>query len=130
MQPIQLPSAGVVPTGDSLLSGWGSVSTTSTPSMPNTLQKATLPLLDLNVCANALIAIFGTSSPLEATNVCTGPLTGSLSACSGDSGGPLAQNGQLIGVVSWGVSPCGSEGAPSVYARVSNYIGWINSHTA
>ncbi|KAI4456607.1 polyserase-related [Holotrichia oblita] len=130
VQPINLPSAGAVPTGDSILSGWGSVSTTNVASMPNTLQKATLPLLDLNTCASALVGLFGTSNPLASSNVCTGPLSGGISACSGDSGGPLAQNGQLIGVVSWGVSPCGTFGAPSVYVQTSSFIDWINRNTA
>lgn len=77
-------------------------------------------------CATALTALFGTSDPLADNNVCTGPLTGGVSACSGDSGGPLAQNGTLIGVVSWGVSPCGTTGAPSVYVQVSNYTSFIS----
>jgi hypothetical protein len=53
-------------------------------------------------------------------------------ACHGDSGGPLVfrQNGQndiQIGVVSWGVLNCvGGENSPSVYARVSELIDWIN----
>ena len=53
-------------------------------------------------------------------------------ACHGDSGGPLVfrQNGQndiQIGVVSWGVPDCvGGENSPSVYARVSELIDWIN----
>lgn len=130
VQPISLPSPGVVPTGNSILSGWGSVSTTNVASMPNTLQKATLPLLDLNTCANALVSLFGTSNPLASTNVCTGPLSGGISACSGDSGGPLAQNGELIGIVSWGVTPCGTFGAPSVYVQTSSFIDWISRNTA
>lgn len=49
----------------------------------------------------------------------------------GDSGGPLVQkndNGDnvVIGIVSWGVIPCGSENAPSVYTRVSAYLDYIN----
>ncbi|KAK9736499.1 Trypsin [Popillia japonica] len=118
VQPIDLPAAGDVPTGNSILSGWGSVSTSIIPNMPNTLQKANLPLLDWDVCASALASLFGSSDPLASTNVCTGPLTGGISACSGDSGGPLAQNGQIIGIVSWGVSPCGTAGAPSVYVQM------------
>ena len=50
----------------------------------------------------------------------------------GDSGGPLIkvrQNGvkEIIGVVSWGVIPCGGAGAPAVFVRVSAFIEWINS---
>lgn len=99
--------------------------------MPNTLQKVDLPLVDLSTCKEAIEKLTG-PSPLHETNVCTGPLTGGYSACSGDSGGPLIQanakgNPELIGVVSWGIVPCGTTGAPSVYTRVSAYNDWIQS---
>lgn len=68
----------------------------------------------------------------EATNVCTGPLYDAISSCSGDSGGPLAQEGangtEVIGIVSWGVSPCGYPGAPSVYVKVSSFIDFISEN--
>lgn len=73
-------------------------------------------------CASALEDIMGSSEPLADTNVCTGPLDGSMGACSGDSGGPLAQGNVVVGIVSWGITPCGSPGAPSVYTRVSAFI--------
>ncbi|XP_063821941.1 trypsin-like [Ostrinia nubilalis] len=34
----------------------------------------------------------------------------------------------LIGVVSWGISPCGEKGAPTVYTNVSQYMDFINSY--
>lgn len=77
-----------------------------------------------------MIRISGTSYPLSPNNICTGPLSGGLSACSGDSGGPLEQDGTVIGIVSWGMTPCGSRGAPSVFTKVSAYIDWINYNSA
>lgn len=67
---------------------------------------------------------------MDETNVCTGPLYDAISACSGDSGGPLAQqeSNELIGIVSWGVSPCGYAGAPSVYVKVSSFINFISAN--
>lgn len=43
--------------------------------------------------------------------------------CFGDSGSPLATNGQLIGVVSWADS-CG-HGVPDGFSRISSYLKWI-----
>lgn len=130
-------------------------------------------------------------------NICTGPITGGVAACSGDSGGPLIQyisydepdtlttqeadyttetsnwtdeivtnevddayttenisTGNIdtsgtektpvadevqnykdegfipvvIGVVSWGISPCGEVGAPTVYTNVTTYADFIYKH--
>ncbi|XP_024935806.1 uncharacterized protein LOC107274845 [Cephus cinctus] len=127
---INLPSPGSIPTGNSTLSGWGSVSKTSTSVMPSTLQQLVLPVINEANCKRAL-TLLGAPAP-HSTNVCTGPLTGGYSACSGDSGGPLIRKrsdgkNEIIGIVSWGVVPCGSVGAPSVYTRVSAFNNWISS---
>jgi hypothetical protein len=34
----------------------------------------------------------------------------------------------VVGIVSWGISPCGERGAPTVFTNVSNYAEFINSH--
>ncbi|XP_014230915.1 trypsin-1-like [Trichogramma pretiosum] len=132
VQPIALPKADVYPEGEVTLSGWGSTSTSQFPVMPDKLQKAVLPVVDLESCEKAIQTMEPGNSPLHETNVCTGPLTGGVSACSGDSGGPLIKIGkdakpEVIGIVSWGFIPCGSEGAPSVYTRTSAHIDWIKS---
>lgn len=41
----------------------------------------------------------------------------------GDSGGPLAENGKVVGIVSWGM-PC-ARGYPDVYTRVFSFKNWI-----
>ncbi|KAJ2951700.1 hypothetical protein O0L34_g13862 [Tuta absoluta] len=48
--------------------------------------------------------------------------------CHGDSGSALVRvdNGQQIGVVSWGV-PC-AHGAPDMFVRLSSYRDWILQH--
>lgn len=57
-------------------------------------------------------------------------------SCRGDSGGPLMAinvdetsqlNWFVIGVVSFGPSPCGMENWPGVYTKVANYVPWIVS---
>ncbi|EFN75264.1 Trypsin-1 [Harpegnathos saltator] len=126
---IKIAAKDSKPTGNAILSGWGSMSRTIWPDMPDKLQDVQLPMIDVQTCSDAIRKLTG-SSPVHETNVCTGPLDGSISACSGDSGGPLIQKTQndstLIGIVSWGVMPCGSKGAPSVYTGVSKYNDWIS----
>ncbi|KAJ8687272.1 hypothetical protein QAD02_023066 [Eretmocerus hayati] len=125
---INLPKSQVIPQGKGVLSGWGSISTNHIDIMPDNLQKVSLPIIDLDTCRRSFDQ-FSISAPVHETNVCTGP-AGGLSACSGDSGGPLIRkhvkrDPELIGIVSWGMTPCGLFGAPSVFVRVSSFIGWI-----
>lgn len=120
--PIALPVAGERHTGNVQLHGWGSMSTTSWPILPDILQTVVKPIITLEECAKA----FG-PSPLHETNVCTGPLSGGISACSGDSGGPITQAGAIIGIASWTVIPCGQANAPTVYTGVSSFIDWIEN---
>lgn len=118
---IGLPASDRIHSGRVDLHGWGSVSTSHWPILPKVLQTVNVPIVPLDECERVLGV-----SPLHVTNVCTGPLTGGVSACSGDSGGPLTQNGtELVGIVSWGFIPCGTVNAPSVYGRVSAFVEWI-----
>lgn len=43
--------------------------------------------------------------------------------CHHDSGGPLAANGQLIGVISWGLPY--ARGVPDGFVRISVFVDWI-----
>ena len=60
------------------------------------------------------------------TMICAG-MEANLGACSGDSGGPLICSGGLqCGVTSFGNRVCESDGFPTVFAEISNYVDWIN----
>ncbi|XP_014215637.1 melanization protease 1-like [Copidosoma floridanum] len=69
------------------------------------------------------------------TQICAGGEKGKDS-CRGDSGGPMMQGNRLpegtikwtvVGVVSFGPTPCGSEGWPGVYTYLFHYRPWIIS---
>lgn len=49
-----------------------------------------------------------------------------LVGCYGDSGGPLAVDGELVGIVSMG-KPC-AKGVPDIFTRVSYFLEWIDEH--
>ncbi|XP_067207859.1 trypsin-1-like [Linepithema humile] len=123
---VNLPQQNEVRIGNVVLSGWGSTSKNLLPTLPKVLQKATIPLLDNQSCLKKL-EIVG-SVQLYDSQICTDAVK-ETSACSGDSGGPLVQfdgnNPTQLGIVSWGVYPCGVSGSPSVYTRVSSYVDWI-----
>ncbi|XP_076634681.1 trypsin [Colletes latitarsis] len=129
---VSLPYPDSIPTGDVMLTGWGSIGRTRTIEAPEVLQAATLPVIDYDLCKLTLDKSLKRKerNPLHPTNICTGPLDGSLSACKGDSGGPLVRRNafdeaEVVGIVSWGLFPCGGKNAPSVYTRVSAFITWI-----
>lgn len=59
--------------------------------------------------------------------LCTIGTVATQGVCHGDSDGPLAVNGELVGITSWGVVPCFFEG-PDVFTRVTSYLDWIDKH--
>ncbi|XP_013113023.1 lectizyme [Stomoxys calcitrans] len=132
VQPANLPEQDAMPDGYGTLYGWGNVSMTIVPKYPHKLQQANMPILDLELCEQVLAS---SGMQLHETNLCTGPLTGGVSICTADSGGPLMQDeptdmyGEnahtIIGIVSWGKMPCGQRNAPSVFVRVSAFSNWI-----
>lgn len=123
VNPIALPDVNEIHSGNANLHGWGSTSNSFVPNFPNVLQTIVKPIVPMATC----IPILEGEAPITDRNVCTGPLTGGSSGCSGDSGSPLEQNGELVGIVNWNYIPCGQPNRPTVYARVSAYVTWINS---
>ncbi|XP_059620337.1 trypsin-1-like [Phlebotomus argentipes] len=126
IQPVTLPTPGTHPTGAATIIGWGNTATGQIPNNPDILQKAPVPIIAYAQCRAALEAL-NAGHVFSDDKICTGPLTGGISACSGDSGSPVLQGNTQVGIVSWGFIPCGGAGAPSVHMRVSHFIGWINT---
>ncbi len=103
------------------ITGWG-LTTYSPPTRPTMMQEATLD-------------VFGSPSSFSCglhghkydpvTALCAGVPESNVAACSGDSGGPLAINGVLAGITSWGRVGCAELNYPNVFTRVTSYLDWI-----
>ncbi|XP_025835258.1 chymotrypsin-2-like [Agrilus planipennis] len=126
VQPIALPSQGADVSGAAIYSGWGRIST-SDPLPASVLQYAIGNIISNQRCADILVNLFTTSSPLDDSQICTDGEQG-VAACSGDRGGPLVRNGVQVGIAAWGPSPCGVSTAPTVSTKVSSYVNWINAN--
>ncbi|XP_067410127.1 transmembrane protease serine 9 [Emydura macquarii macquarii] len=124
IQPACLPRPGhrFPPGRKCLISGWGYLREDFLVK-PETLQKATVELLDQALCASLY------SHTLTDRMLCAGYLEGKIDSCQGDSGGPLVceePSGKffLAGIVSWGIG-CAEAKRPGVYARVTQLRDWI-----
>ncbi|XP_072457425.1 neutrophil elastase-like isoform X2 [Notamacropus eugenii] len=113
VQVAQLPQQGQnVRIGTRCLAmGWGQVSNNNR-SLPAQLQ-------ELNVTT--------VSALCPTTNLCTLVPRRRAGICFGDSGGPLVCNGIVYGIDSFIRGGCGSGFYPDSFARVSDYVQWINS---
>ena len=108
-----------------VVTGWGALSEGG--EGPDVLQEVSVPIVSDQLCREAY--------PGEITQnmFCAGFKQGGKDSCQGDSGGPLIisdGNGGWIqaGVVSWG-NGCASPDFYGVYARVANYIDWLDQTT-
>lgn len=111
------------------VSGWGQ---TEMAAMSTIKLKADLKVNNLEQCKRTYSL---RSINLQATQLCAGGQR-NIDSCRGDSGGPLMiqelYNNRryyyLVGVVSFGPTPCGVENWPGVYTRVDAYIDWIQQN--
>lgn len=123
-QPIAV-SEEIQTCGDSLTSGWGTLSEGS-GKVSDVLMKVAVPIVDQDVCMQSYAEVTDTM-------ICAGLPQGGKDSCQGDSGGPLfirGVNGKpfLIGVVSWGEG-CARPKKYGVYGRVSSVYQWIKDNS-
>uniref|UniRef100_A0AAG5DCZ3 Peptidase S1 domain-containing protein n=1 Tax=Anopheles atroparvus TaxID=41427 RepID=A0AAG5DCZ3_ANOAO len=128
IQPIRLPArsdtrlfAGFIGT----VSGFG-IYDTANPRLSDVLNYAANPVM-----TNADCLAQWSPELIEDQNICHSG-DGGRAACNSDSGGPLTvqDNGSLlVGVVSFGSATGCDSGIPTVYMRVSYYLGWIEANS-
>jgi len=109
-----------------VISGWGRTSSSNT--LPDTLQKATINVLSTAQCQSQV----GTIGTIWDNHICLFDTANNIGSCNGDSGGPLncpsGSTTVVAGVTSWGISTIlGNclQTYPSVYTRTSTYLAWI-----
>lgn len=106
---VPLCSQPLAPGSPLLITGWGSMQTGGYNS--DYLRGIVIPSISHDQCVTSHR---NTRTPVTNAMFCAhGP---SKDSCQGDSGGPAVYNGQLCGVVSWGVG-CAA-GHPGVYTDV------------
>jgi len=107
-----------------VVSGWGTTSEGGSTS--DVLKETTITILS---DTDPKCTIGAGENPLKPGKMC-GYKQGTDS-CQGDSGGPLVvkEDGRftVVGVVSYGIG-CARTGYAGVYARVTNYLNWINAN--
>ncbi|XP_078088037.1 enteropeptidase [Mustelus asterias] len=123
IQPICLPARTqqFLPGMMCNIAGWGAVAKNGPPA--SVLQEAKIPLVSKRKCQQQL-----PQYNITQNMICAGYEDGGVDTCQGDSGGPLiCKQGSewfLAGVTSFGHG-CGLPHSPGVYARVTEFVDWI-----
>ncbi|WP_405836587.1 serine protease [Streptomyces platensis] len=105
--------------------GWGSTTGRDDDTRVPPLQTALIPNRGDEQCITA----YGTRRYRSAYTMCIGYPAGGVSACSGDSGGPVVVRGRLVGVISGGGS-CTSRLYPGVAVKSASYYSLLQSQIA
>lgn len=113
-----LPKSGTQVTG----TGWGKTQPVENHAPNAILLKVDLQVMDTETCKNK--PDFG---PQRISDKVICAARQGQSTCRGDSGGPLTltNEGQLVGIISWGKARCTGDGQPGVYTSVLAYSAWI-----
>jgi len=116
---IKLNDRSLEPGTKCIVSGWGRLEAEG--GKPDILQFVELNLMDQLICDVAFpddAFNFG----IDGEEICA--YDEGKSPCYGDSGGPLACDNTLTGIVSWGLDCDG----PGVFTNVEHYVDWIGSN--
>ncbi|XP_056661671.1 tryptase beta-2-like [Monodelphis domestica] len=129
---IRLPAASqkFTPEMECWVTGWGNIKFKVPLPRPYSLRKVQVPVMNSTACDKLYHKGSNVSPSVKIIfddMLCAGETN--KGSCQGDSGGALVCNvmGEWLqaGVVSWAIG-CGLVNRPSVYARVSAYVKWIN----
>lgn len=124
IQPIDIRKFPVSDDENAIVSGWGYNGSNDYPTI---LQYLSMRTIDQAECEDKMPNEI--KNQLTKNHLCTLPPK-NHGPCPMDSGGPLAVEGELVGVVSWAISgeyQC-ANGYPDVYVRLTQYLEWIENN--
>ncbi|XP_077062351.1 serine protease 33 [Siphateles boraxobius] len=134
IQPVCLPYANVEFSSDMkcMITGWGDIREGVAIQGVGPLQEVQVPIIDSKTCQDMYLTNPTNNFDIRADMICAGFQEGGKDACQGDSGGPLVceiSDGSWVqaGIVSFGLS-CAKANRPGVYAKVSSFTNFIQSH--
>ena len=89
---------------------------------PLELRSATVTVIGLQECHFTLLHKLQNNIVIGDKDICTGELNGEKGSCSGDSGGPLAINGELAGIMSFNSNraPFASRENPDIFVNLAH----------
>ena len=123
IRPVELYQGPPLKSGTQVTgSGWGKTQPVENHAPNAILLKVDLQLMDTGTCQNQ-----PNYGPERISDKVLCAARKGQSTCRGDSGGPLTltNEGQLVGIISWGKARCNGDGQPGVYTRVAAYAAWI-----
>jgi trypsin len=123
VQPISLTSTEPAAGALAVVSGWGTLNFGDS-DLPLQLQAVDVNITSRAECNNAYDIYGGITENM----ICAAVPGGGKDACQGDSGGPLVVDGQLVGIVSWGVG-CAEADYPGVYSNAAALRSFVTEQT-
>lgn len=125
--PVASPNFRLEPGSEVDIYGWGMTQAAQGYEPYASLMTVDLTVLDNNDCARRDGMRSGLFGPRRVHDDVFCGQDIFQKTCKGDSGGPVIQDGVLVGIVSWGKTTCAGTGEPGVYVRLTSYAEWIAS---
>ncbi|XP_051530997.1 serine protease 27-like [Myxocyprinus asiaticus] len=134
IQPVSLPTASAEFSSDMrcMITGWGDIRDWVTLQGVGPLQELQVPIIDSKTCQDMFLKNPTENIDIRYDMMCAGFQEGGKDSCQGDSGGPLVcqvSDGSWVqaGIGSFGFG-CDKPNRPGVYAKVSSFANYIQSH--
>ncbi|XP_058446580.1 transmembrane protease serine 9-like [Malaya genurostris] len=103
--------------------GWGAATNAANAPMVPAQRMVPVPILTTASCNVATVH----NNRVLPTMICAGSITAiANTVCQGNNGGGLYCNGELTGVLSFGLA-CGAANQPGVYIDIRQYRQWIET---